>query len=155
MLKCFVVGMRDFRRLDKVRRIFHVGERRKEIFDRKSHRWRISRDSGFSPSRIWWEGGGGMEREEERRGVRIQKGWLSLLEIRFHRENQGIFKQTKACSKHVQTIGRTKSQLKTEEPYISERYRNIYMCNIYQYIYIYSEKKCVIYIYFCVWDNIR
>lgn len=32
----------------------------------------------------------------------------------------GDFKQTKACSKHVQTIGRTKFQLKTEEPYISE-----------------------------------
>lgn len=36
------------------------------------------------------------------------------------RGSRGIFKQTKACSKHVQTIGRTKSQLKTEEPYISE-----------------------------------
>lgn len=36
------------------------------------------------------------------------------------RGNGGVFKQTKACSKHVQTIGRTKSQLKTEEPYISE-----------------------------------
>jgi len=34
--------------------------------------------------------------------------------------NWGVFKQTKACSKHVQTIGRTKSQLKTKEPYISE-----------------------------------
>lgn len=57
-----------------------------------------------------------------------------------------VFKQTKACSKHVQTIGRTKSQLKTEEPYISEIYRNIYMCNIY----IYIVKKCVIYIFLCV-----
>lgn len=43
--------------------------------------------------------------------------------LRFwNRGSRGIFKQTKACSKHVQTIGRTKSQLKTEEPYISEIY---------------------------------
>lgn len=87
---------------------------------------------------------GGKEEERSKNPKRL----LVSFGDRFQRENQGIFKQTKACSKHVQTIGRTKSQLKTEEPYISERYRNIYMCNIYQYIY--SEKKCVIYIYFCV-----
>lgn len=62
------------------------------------------------------------------------------------RGGRGVFKQTKACSKHVQTIGRTKSQLKTEEPYISEIYIEIYIC----VIYIYIVKKCVIYIFLCV-----
>lgn len=45
----------------------------------------------------------------------------------------------------MQTIGRTKSQLKTEEPYISEIYIEIYIC----VIYIYIVKKCVIYILVC------